>query len=337
MKPVIDLNEHHRVEGYEIPDRLREQTILRTGTCVFPWCTRPARTADCDHVIPYDQGGSTCSCNLAALCRRHHRLKTHTTWSYTVLEPGSFLWSSPYGYQFLTDHQGTRDVTAERPPPRRDGTSCMCRPTRPVATPPRTPPNPSPAGPPACSSAGCGTLAGPDHPRHRSMELAVDHRGRRPLSACGGWSRLIARFARCSTTYVGARCRLAEGGLDWTLAGARCSTTYGRRPLRLADGGLDWPLAGARCSTTSGRPGRARKRVSSSRATTGSSPVRTTVPRCTSRRSPAASPASPCGTGPWPRAGSARRCRRRRCGGSACTPGAGSAAASPDRPPRADR
>ncbi len=128
VKPVIDLNEHHRVEGYEIPDRLREQTILRTGTCVFPWCTRPARTADCDHVIPYDQGGSTCSCNLAALCRRHHRLKTHTAWSYTVLEPGSFLWSSPYGYQFLTDHQGTRDVTPKRPPPRKADTSCIADP-----------------------------------------------------------------------------------------------------------------------------------------------------------------------------------------------------------------
>ena len=118
VKPVIDLNDHLRVEGYEIPDRLREQTQLRTGTCVFPWCTRPARTADCDHVIPYEQGGSTCSCNLAALCRRHHRLKTHTAWTYTVLEPGSFLWSSPYGYQFLRDHEGTLDVTGERPPPR---------------------------------------------------------------------------------------------------------------------------------------------------------------------------------------------------------------------------
>ncbi len=123
VKPVIDLNEHHRVEGYEIPDRLREQTILRTGACVFPWCTRPARTADCDHVIPYDQGGSTCSCNLAALCRRHHRLKTHSTWSYTVLEPGTFLWSSPYGYQFLTDHQGTCNVTAD---PRRRGPNHTC-------------------------------------------------------------------------------------------------------------------------------------------------------------------------------------------------------------------
>ena len=128
VKPVIDLNEHHSVESYEIPERLREQTILRTGACVFPWCTRPARTADCDHVIAYDQGGSTCSCNLAALCRRHHRLKTHSTWTYTVLEPGSFLWSSPYGYQFLTDHEGTRDVTSD---PRRRGpndTTCLADP-----------------------------------------------------------------------------------------------------------------------------------------------------------------------------------------------------------------
>ena len=128
VKPVIDLNDHHGVEGYEIPDRLREHTQLRTGSCVFPWCTRPARTADCDHVIPYDQGGSTCSCNLAPLCRRHHRLKTHTAWSYTILEPRTFLWSSPHGYQFLRDHEGTLDVTAQRPPPRQDGTTCLADP-----------------------------------------------------------------------------------------------------------------------------------------------------------------------------------------------------------------
>ena len=149
VKPVIDLNDHHRVEGYEIPDRLREQTQLRTGTCVFPWCTRPARTADCDHVIPYEQGGSTCSCNLAALCRRHHRLKTHSGWSYTVLEPGSFLWSSPYGYQFLRNHEGTLDVTPTRRPRGPTDSPCLARPTRPVATPPRNPAEPNPAGPPA--------------------------------------------------------------------------------------------------------------------------------------------------------------------------------------------
>ena len=79
VKPVIDLNEHIHVEGYEVPARLREQTVLRDHTCVFPWCTRSARKADADHVIPYAEGGTTSSDNIAPLCRRHHRLKTHST------------------------------------------------------------------------------------------------------------------------------------------------------------------------------------------------------------------------------------------------------------------
>ena len=59
VKPVIDLNEHIHVEGYEVPDRLREQVTLRDHTCVFPWCTRSARKTDADHVIPYAEGGTT--------------------------------------------------------------------------------------------------------------------------------------------------------------------------------------------------------------------------------------------------------------------------------------
>ena len=120
VKPVIDLNEHIHVEGYEVPARLREQTVLRDHTCVFPWCTRSARKADADHVIPYSEGGTTTSDNIAPLCRRHHRLKTHSAWTYTMLEPGSFLWSSPHGYQFLRDHQGTLDVSRDRRPPEAD-------------------------------------------------------------------------------------------------------------------------------------------------------------------------------------------------------------------------
>ena len=116
VKPVIDLNEHIHVEGYEVPDRLREQVILRDQSCVFPWCTRSARKMDADHVIPYAAGGTTSSDNIAPLCRRHHRLKTHSAWSYTMLEPGSFLWSSPHGYQFLRDHHGTLDVSRDPRP-----------------------------------------------------------------------------------------------------------------------------------------------------------------------------------------------------------------------------
>ena len=90
IKPVIDLTTELSAPGYAVPDRLREQVILRDGTCVFPWCSRPARSCDVDHVVPYDhdaaaegrpQPGPTTTSNLAALCRHHHRLKTHTAWA----------------------------------------------------------------------------------------------------------------------------------------------------------------------------------------------------------------------------------------------------------------
>ncbi len=111
VKPVIDLADHIRVDAYEVPDRLKERVTLRDLGCVFPWCTRPARSCDHDHTIPHDQGGPTCSCNVAPLCRHHHRLKTHTPWRYRLLEPGVYLWTSPHGYVFLRDPSGTTDVT----------------------------------------------------------------------------------------------------------------------------------------------------------------------------------------------------------------------------------
>ena len=70
VKPVIDLNDHIHVEGYEVPDRLREQVTLRDHTCVFPWCTRSARKMDADHVIPYAEGGTT--------AQRQHRAAVPT-------------------------------------------------------------------------------------------------------------------------------------------------------------------------------------------------------------------------------------------------------------------
>src|SRR5690606_23564713 len=91
-------------------------------TCVHPWCTRRARRADCDHVIPHrpaDGSGSTCSCNIAPLCRRHPRQKTHTAWTYTLLDPTTFLWRSPNGLHLLVAHTGTRLIDPQPPPGRR--------------------------------------------------------------------------------------------------------------------------------------------------------------------------------------------------------------------------
>ena len=52
ITPVIDLDDHVQAEAYEISDRLRTRADLIAGHCVFPWCTRPARRCDHDHVHP---------------------------------------------------------------------------------------------------------------------------------------------------------------------------------------------------------------------------------------------------------------------------------------------
>ncbi len=114
VKPILDVDQRVHVGAYEIPDRLHDQAAERDLTCVFPWCNHPARRCDTDHVIAHSDGGPTSTDNLAPLCRGHHRLKTHSAWGYTVLEPGSYLWTSPLGYQFLRDHTGTVDVSADR-------------------------------------------------------------------------------------------------------------------------------------------------------------------------------------------------------------------------------
>ncbi|MDQ3615579.1 MAG: hypothetical protein M3393_02940, partial [Actinomycetota bacterium] len=70
-----------------------------------------------DHITPYvppDEGGppgQTAADKLAQPCRRHHRLKTHSGWSYTMPEPGLYLWRSPTGRRYLVDHTGTTTLT----------------------------------------------------------------------------------------------------------------------------------------------------------------------------------------------------------------------------------
>ena len=111
VQPVIDLTDHEQTQAYEIRDRFRTRLDLLNPRCVFPWCVRDARACDHDHRVPHAAGGASCDCNVAPLCRRHHRLKTHAGWTYTLLETGRFLWNEPHGQQFLTDPSGTLDVT----------------------------------------------------------------------------------------------------------------------------------------------------------------------------------------------------------------------------------
>ena len=52
VQPVIDLADHVHVEGYEVPDRLKQRARLRDARCVFPHCTRRAGRCDCDRLTP---------------------------------------------------------------------------------------------------------------------------------------------------------------------------------------------------------------------------------------------------------------------------------------------
>ncbi|QIX26226.1 HNH endonuclease [Nocardioides sp. JQ2195] len=127
VTPVIDLSEHENVEQYELPDRLKLRIDARDHVCVFPFCNRVATRCDHDHTIPFHEGGASCECNVAALCRRHHRMKTHRGWSYSVLELGTYLWLSPAGRSYFRDNTGSTDVTGDHPPDPGDG--CFRRPS----------------------------------------------------------------------------------------------------------------------------------------------------------------------------------------------------------------
>jgi len=131
IKPVLDLEQHHHTDAYAIPDRMAAEVRLTQPTCAFPWCDRPARRCDTDHVTAHDHtDGPTCSCNLAPLCRRHHRAKTHTAWTYDKTDTASYLWRSPHGLH-LVKHRGETRLVSTDPPDERVTVSPAARPTSP--------------------------------------------------------------------------------------------------------------------------------------------------------------------------------------------------------------
>ncbi|HEY7324156.1 MAG TPA: hypothetical protein VH520_04955, partial [Streptosporangiaceae bacterium] len=88
--------------GYVPAQRLRHLVMIRQRRCCFPGCRRPARQCDLDHTIPHHHGGRTCECNLATLCRRHHRAKQAPGWHLEQREPGRMTWRLPSGRQYQT-------------------------------------------------------------------------------------------------------------------------------------------------------------------------------------------------------------------------------------------
>jgi hypothetical protein len=88
--------------GYRPGADLTGTVITRDATCTFPGCRVPAWRCDIDHIKPYDHSrkgpAQTVAGNLHALCRHHHRLKTHTPWTVTRdPDTGVTTWTSPQG------------------------------------------------------------------------------------------------------------------------------------------------------------------------------------------------------------------------------------------------
>ena len=87
-------------ESYEPPQPLVDFLLARDRTCRFPGCRAPAHLSDLDHAQSWESGGTTSAQNLGALCRLHHRLKTHGGWKLESASDGSCVWTSPHGKRY---------------------------------------------------------------------------------------------------------------------------------------------------------------------------------------------------------------------------------------------
>jgi Domain of unknown function (DUF222) len=92
----------HGHPGYRPTAAMRRLLEHRDRRCCFPGCRRPVRHCDADHSVPFHAGGVTCPCNLAMLCRRHHRLKQTSGWRIEHIWPGVILWITPTGHWRIT-------------------------------------------------------------------------------------------------------------------------------------------------------------------------------------------------------------------------------------------
>lgn len=93
-------DEVHGRPGYRPSAELRREVEARHATCVFPSCNQPSHRCDLDHTVAW-RPGITCRCNLAPLCRRHHRLKQRTDWRLFQIWAGLLIWVTPSGAWYI--------------------------------------------------------------------------------------------------------------------------------------------------------------------------------------------------------------------------------------------
>jgi hypothetical protein len=80
--------------GRHIPQRVRSALLLRDPRCVVPGCDARLGLENDHWVTDYAEGGLTSLDNLARLCRRHHRDRTHH--GFELRKDGdTWIWIAP--------------------------------------------------------------------------------------------------------------------------------------------------------------------------------------------------------------------------------------------------
>ena len=134
--------------GYRPPQWLTDRVMSRDVTCTFPGCRVQAARCDLDHIDPFDPrrpaDEQTVEPNLHALCRHHHRLKTHGDWHARRDDTtGTTVWDAPTGHRYLRPPEpptasGTHHGAL------RSGTPAQAQTAGPTPTPPPDPPTDRP-------------------------------------------------------------------------------------------------------------------------------------------------------------------------------------------------
>ena len=90
-------------QGAGAPDAALDRAVrARDATCRWPGCLARAARCDLDHTVPFPDG-PTAACNLACLCRLHHRAKHRAGWLVLQGPLGRLDLVSPTGRVHVTE------------------------------------------------------------------------------------------------------------------------------------------------------------------------------------------------------------------------------------------
>ncbi len=86
-----------------IPPAVYTSLLLRDLGCRFPGCDRPGEWSEGHHIVPWENGGSTCMSNLVLLCSRHHHRIHLPGWHIKLLPTATVEVTNPNGQVHTSD------------------------------------------------------------------------------------------------------------------------------------------------------------------------------------------------------------------------------------------